>query len=143
MGRILDQLRPQFEAQLVSLFEEVRHGEGEWVEEGNADDNKDEEEAYGQLVGAVAGADVDTYKGSLQGVHLEDAPGHAEVGDMDTQPRLEECVGTAFEPLQFAVDGAHKVEEGVLTSLGCMDQLAIDFGPQVVDLALFPLIASY
>ncbi len=112
------------------------------MEEGNEDDNKDEEEAYGQLVGGVAGADADTYKGSLQGVHLEDDPGHAKVGDMDNQPRVVESAGTAAEPRHFAVDGVRTVEEGVLTLLGCMDQLAIDSEPQVVDLALFPLIAS-
>lgn len=142
VGRILNQLHLQFEAQLVSLFEEVHHGEEEWGEEGNEDDNKDEEEAYGQLVGGVAGVDVDTYKESLQGVHLEDGPEDAEVGDMDNLQLLAWCAGTVLGPQRVVVDDVRTVGEGELTLLGCKDQQAIDSEIQVVDSALFPLIAS-
>ena len=85
MARILNQLHHLVEAQPVSLFEEeLRHGEEEVVEGGNEDDNKDEEVAYGHLVHVEAGVDVDTYKGMLQGAHLEADPADAEVDDMDS-----------------------------------------------------------
>ena len=86
---------------------------------------------------------MDTYKESLQGVHLEDGPEDAEVGGMDNLQRLVWCAGTVLGPQQVAVDGVRMAEEGVLTLLGCKDQLAIDSETQVVDSALFPWTASY
>jgi len=78
----------------VSLFEEeLRHGEGALVEGDNEDGNKDEEVAYGHLVHGEAGVDVDTYKGKLQGAHLEAGPADAEVDDMDSLQQLVVNVG--------------------------------------------------
>ncbi len=73
----------------MSLFEEeLRHGEEELGVGGNEDDNKDEEVAYDHLVYVEAGVDVDTYKGKLQGAHLEADPADAEVDGMDSLRQL-------------------------------------------------------
>ena len=110
---------------------------------GNEDDNTHAVVAYGHHVDGVVDVDVDTYMGYLQEVRLEDDPADAEVDDMDTLQQLEANVGTVVELKWIVVDDEHReVEEDVWMLLDYMDQPAIDFEIQVVDLALSPLIAS-
>mmetsp|Transcript_3021 Transcript_3021/g.8220 ORF Transcript_3021/g.8220 Transcript_3021/m.8220 type:complete len:112 (+) Transcript_3021:389-724(+) len=81
--------------------------------------------------------------GYLQEVRLGDDPADAEVDDTDTLQLLEANVGTVVELKQIVVDDEHReAAADVLMLLGYMDQLAIDFETQVVDLALSPSIAS-
>ena len=110
---------------------------------GNDDDNTHVVVAYAHHVDGVVDVDVDTYMGYLQEVRLEDDPADAEVDDMDTLQQLEANVGTVVELKWIVVDDEHReVEEDVWMLLDYMDQPAIDFEIQVVDLALSPLIAS-
>jgi hypothetical protein len=56
-------------------------------------------------------------------------------------------VGKIAEQTEDVADDAHivvvvEVEEDVLMLLDCTDRVATDFEMQVVELALFPLIAS-
>ena len=108
---------------------------------GNDDDNTHVVAAYGHHVDGVV--DVDTYMEYLPVAHLEGDLVDAEVDDMDTLQQLEVNVGMVVELKPIVLDDEHReVEVDVLMSLGYMDQLAIDFETQVVDLALSPLIAS-
>jgi len=125
----------------MALHEEL----GEKTGVNNVDDNMDAEGAYDPHVDGTM--DEGTYNLFLQEERSEDDPVVVGVGDMDILQHLMcVCTVVAEQKEDVVADGAHivgVVGEDVLTLLDCTDRVAIDSEMQVVDLALFLLIASY